>query len=343
MPEPTATPWPKKLPVIFVVGMGRSGTTLLTQLLHSHSQISAPFESKFLMHLQSKYGKRKTWQVKHREHYLKDLQTDRKLRLYWNIDFTLLDQQLAALGEQTTYQEYYRQTMLAYDVSKAQHTTLLIDKNPFHTQFIDQLLKLFPEARFIHMVRDPRAAISSSKKINTQRSYPLLAEIWRTSNLRVEQYKKQHQQRFFTLKYEDLVGAPEEQLKRFCTWAAIAFEPAMLEHTRSNTHAGQLAAIEQHSHHKAVGQPINKDALDKWKKDLPTADQKNIEAITVEAAKKYGYVFNATPTVAKKARKKLAVMRRMLRTFYLLPFGVRASIFRKHRKREAEKKGLQPE
>ncbi len=51
----------KKIPVVFIVGFGRSGTTLLQELMNAHPNVIGPPEYSFIVYLYSRYGNKKHW------------------------------------------------------------------------------------------------------------------------------------------------------------------------------------------------------------------------------------------------------------------------------------------
>ena len=147
--------------LVFLVSRGRSGSTMLQNILDAHPNICAPLESKFVLHLKSKYKNISHWNNKTINQFITDLYTNRKIRLFWNID----KKNLYDLFSQYKIESFADACKIIYLSFPSVHTknnvTVIIDKNPAHSRFIYELYTVFPNAKFIHLVRDPRATTNS--------------------------------------------------------------------------------------------------------------------------------------------------------------------------------------
>ena len=76
----------KNLPFFYILSMGRSGSTLLEFLLDAHPGVNIPIESRFIIHLLSKYQGKMNWTSIEKLEFVKDLFQDEKLSKYWNLD-----------------------------------------------------------------------------------------------------------------------------------------------------------------------------------------------------------------------------------------------------------------
>ena len=81
--------------IAFIVAKGRSGTTLLQMMLSNHKEIIAPIESPLILHLKSKYSKLSLWDKSTITEFIKDLYTDRRFKLFWNVSKSLLKEKLS--------------------------------------------------------------------------------------------------------------------------------------------------------------------------------------------------------------------------------------------------------
>ena len=98
----------------------------------------------------------------------------------------------------------------------------------------DRLLRIWPDARFIHLLRDGRDVARSCIGMGWVGNVWKGAEIW----LKAEQLwplvrERLTADRYLEVTYEDLVRAPEDQLGRVCGFLGIAYDPAMLDYTRT--------------------------------------------------------------------------------------------------------------
>lgn len=96
----------------------------------------------------------------------------------------------------------------------------------------DRILWLWPDARFIHLVRDGRDVAAAN--VSARRAGDLwhgIAEWTDAEALWDRMSRKLPAGRQFTLKYEGLASEPEYELRRLCDFLQLPFEPAMLQQT----------------------------------------------------------------------------------------------------------------
>ena len=75
-----------RLPFFFILGRGRSGTTLLQSMLDANENVIIPFESRLIIHLKTRYGKVVTWNHQLIEAMIDDLYKDHKFAVSWNVN-----------------------------------------------------------------------------------------------------------------------------------------------------------------------------------------------------------------------------------------------------------------
>src|SRR5690554_6308474 len=83
---------PTHAPIAFLVAKDRSGTTLLQTMLDSHPNICAPLESRFVLHLKSRYQHKVHWNDRLKARFTKDLFEEEKMVLLWELDMDALKQ-----------------------------------------------------------------------------------------------------------------------------------------------------------------------------------------------------------------------------------------------------------
>jgi hypothetical protein len=220
-----------RAPVPFVVGVARSGTTLLRMMLDSHPDVAIPPESHFIPAAARGWkGAREPLatfvdQVTADPHW-PDLQLDREL-----IASTLAEARPAdfAGALDVLYGAY------AARFGKPRWG----DKTPVYLDRMVEIAGWYPRARFVHIVRDGRdVALSVKDQPFGPDTLRRSARHWakRIGNARRQAEQLPH---YLELRYEDLVREPEIQLRRVCEFIELEFAPAMLRyHERA---AGRLA------------------------------------------------------------------------------------------------------
>src|SRR6266478_4880458 len=201
---------------IIIGGCQRSGTTLLRVMLDSHPHIACGPESGLLAgsFLPQKLTKRF------------NVPTDEIWRLW---------------GMAKDHADFVDRFLTRYAFDRGRQRWA--EKTPHHARFLEYIFRHFPKAKFIHMIRDgrdvvcsirthPKYRIVDGKKVATGIRKPIepCIDSWlrETANgLRWRDHPS-----YFEVRYEDLVNAPELQLRQLCDFIGEPWDFAMLEYHR---------------------------------------------------------------------------------------------------------------
>jgi hypothetical protein len=168
---------------------------------------------------------------------------------------------------------------------------LIGDKNPAYSFVIPKILSVFPEAKFIHIIRDYRDHILSMQKVDFgSRLTPFTALKWRRCQKVIEKQKKIVPNRFVTIKYEELVTNTSENIKEICNFLSVDFLPDILNfhnYKEDFLITYKDDGIEQY--HSSLMQPINTSKIKTWKVKMPEKEIKMADMVVGRWAEKYGY------------------------------------------------------
>ena len=209
-------------PVPFVVGAGRSGTTLLRLMLDSHPGLAIPAETHFIPRLAQRFATRPVTGAS----FSDALAAERRWGDF-GIDAGELSRRLGPtreleLGE--ALRGFYR----AY--AERQGKDRWGDKTPGYCQCMTLVRELLPEARFIHLIRDGRdVALASSER--NGRDPAENAAVWRRK-VAAARSQRRRLTGYHEVRFEDLVGAPEATLRELCGVLELDWEPEMLNYHR---------------------------------------------------------------------------------------------------------------
>jgi hypothetical protein len=223
---------------IFVVGCPRSGTTLVQCILSASSGAFSLPETHFFSDVLPLLGgdPYATLGATGMHHARQLLESDAELGLpdtFW----TALEgqQRPIALDIFLSIVQYFRPTA----------DLRAIEKTPRHVLHLDLIGRVFPDAVFVNVVRDPIDVASSLQGVPFIPSRSMLshAERWLESVQAAQRYSFSHPGRLYDVVYERLVREPEVQTRALCTAVDLAFEPKMLEEfgreTARNVHRGE--------------------------------------------------------------------------------------------------------
>ena len=277
---------------IFIVGANRSGTTLLRLILNAHSRIAIPEEVVYLGSTLAGVPIEK-WQTP-------DL--SKEAYTAFVKDFILHDcEPLAGIDQEKVIEEIVAAS--PFDLKKPYQYVLEAwaaqhgkerwgEKTPGNLFYADILIEMFPDAKFIHVVRDPRAGVSSM--MNTT-FFPkdivfnaLSRHKFMTKGRAILERSVPEQQRLL-LRYEDLVLEPEATVKRLCHFIEEPFENSMMDFYQESSRYMKKDAAS--SFNKAATRPISADMLDKWKKKLTRSEIAQIQMLCKHEMKEFGYAF----------------------------------------------------
>lgn len=324
-----------KMPMIFIVGMGRSGTTLLRTILDAGEECVFATESKIIIHLKQKYNHKKNWSIELIDEFLTDLYKETKFRVSWGISKEELREKFVSLPmEKITFPLLCKMIYLSYPSFFPKNKIKIIgDKNPTYSIFIPELLEIFPDAKFIHLIRDYRDCILSNKRLFKRQSLFALSQLWKIYNSWITVYSKKFPDRFYFLKYEDLAIEPEKKVREICQFTGLEFNLAMLDyHEKLNEKYDKEANILIPHVHPNLLKKVNTENIGKWKTEFSLEDQKKIAFILDEYGCRYGYdknpeykgeKFNLRATYGFFINVKDVFV---IKGYFLLPFFIRDSI-----------------
>jgi hypothetical protein len=254
---------------VVILGVSRSGTTLLREMLDHSSELAIPSESYFIPQLWDRHGAHPD-----REAILADLGRIARVR-EWGV--TPDDVRSGLPGEPS-----FRDVILRIYRSYAERhgKNRFGDKTPAYMQHLELVNDVFPGARYVHIVRDGRDAALSfldmrrRPRFNWARPRGLgdFACQW---DLEVQTAREfgatSARGRYLELHYEDLVAEPERRLREVCEFLDLSFEPTMLEYHRE-------IGPETLQDHPRLSEPPRPGTRD-WRKELEPEDTARFEAI----------------------------------------------------------------
>jgi tetratricopeptide (TPR) repeat protein len=224
---------------IFIVGMPRTGTTLVERMLGNHSEVASVGEAVDFPEEMSAEAR-----ATHARLGLTD--TD-LLRASLQMDF-------GAVGR--------RYLAAVRDLAGGQRYT--IDKLPFNFRYCGLIHKALPKAAIVHLTRDPMDtcyAVFKTQFINSYHfSYQLeeLAEYFVAYRRMMEHWHAVMPGVILDVRYEDLVADPQAQCRRLLEHCGLTWEDQVLDFHRS-TRASTTASAMQ------VRKPIYKSSVQKWR------------------------------------------------------------------------------
>jgi hypothetical protein len=273
---------------LYIVGRGRSGTTLLSKILNAHSEISVAPEGVFMMNLYYKYKDVEEWTPALLKNFIQDIFRENRITNLWGIEAKGLEEHLLRLVGHRSYGEICAEVYRYFSNCEGKRDArVLIDKNPHYSLFVNQLGEILPAAKFIYIVRDPRdTVLSYQQKKFDMFSVPGLAYRWEKYNEIILKHRGRFPDRYFTLRYEDLVSDPEPELEKLCQFIGIDYTKGFLDFYKDED---ENRPEWFRSSFEGIRRPLDRDNAYKWKTEMSPADIRAAQKAAFPLMKYFGY------------------------------------------------------
>jgi len=271
-------------PFPFIVGCGRSGSTLLRVMLDAHPEMAVPPESYFLEQLL----RRKDGFVRggsfRADEFLQELERDPRFQVW-----TAHGREIAASLAQAPPTELAGAIRQVYAVAASQSgASRYADKTPGYALCVDALAATLPEAVFVHLIRDPRDVAASYRNASWgPRTLVAAGKMW-ADRVGAAQAAGQRlgPERYLEVRYEDLVRDPSGSLAAVCSFIDLPFDPAMLSYEDSAA-ARETSQRDGGAHVGLLRRPTV--GVRNWRDEMSAADAARVGAVTDRLAVSMGY------------------------------------------------------
>lgn len=282
---------------VFVIGNPRSGTTLLRLLIASHKNICIPPECGFALWLEktrSGWSKHDLESPTEIQGFLDDLIACRKFDT-WNLP---RENVLAQIQERQpeSFSALIEAVYRAYLVQNKPEASRWGDKNNFHVQHVADLNNLFPDSKFIHIVRDVRDVACSYRELKSLDSaspyrpnLPFeIEEIcneWKTNVQAVlAAFSNLAMQQTMAVRYEDIVLDPSGTSESICSFLDEEYDAEML-----NFHLHDLEPKQTMDWKTKTRSPVSPVSLERFRRDLPAAETATATLMCHDLLSQFGY------------------------------------------------------
>ncbi|MBA2529131.1 MAG: sulfotransferase [Euzebyales bacterium] len=270
---------------IFVVGCARSGTTLLQLMLHSHPRIAIPPETRYLMEV---------YERRHKFGDLRKVKNRRKLAAY------VVDRTKTKFDDLGLDREDVRAKIVEGPPTLGSALGIILqeyaarwdkprwgDKRPNYIQHPEVLVRLFPDAQIVHIIRDGRDCVASLKRMPWWK-WGTIASIYKwVAAMRSGAWARRHlpADTYTEVSYERLVAEPRAELERLCAFLGESFDEAMLEPHKV---AGE-AVPDNKTWHVRTREAVSAESVETWRQTLEPWELSLTEAAAARQLAVHGY------------------------------------------------------
>jgi len=270
---------PRDLGLVFLIGMPRSGTTWITWLLTHHPQVVTFRHSGIFFCF---------------EHLSKWWARDIKYTAGGERSDGYATSSSAAALRQEDLHEALRSIgahVFRRLASDSPGTRVVVDQTPEHISLIPFVRQVFPEARFLHVVRDPRAVYSSIRRAaeawalpgSFPRSPIQIARRWRRLVSGARELRDSAGDHY-ELHYEAIHSDPEGELRRLHEWIGLDTDPELVHASVEASRIDKLRA-------NAVAPSgfFRRGSAAGWRDELSASEIRVIEHEAGEEMQRWGY------------------------------------------------------
>ena len=210
----------QSLPLTFLVGCPRSGTTMLAALIDRHSQFAVPPETHFFPRTYRKSVASPTI-----DGLLESLTSNPRMADL-GLDIDVIRARLAE--HPVTYASLL--AIVLMDFSARAGKPRSAEKTPMHLMYVPEIVRWFPQSRIVCIVRDGRDVALSLRNVPWMHNYLRVHSYsWRYNAQLALQYQREYPNQVLLIRFEDLVQSPQDTLTAVMQFIGSNFEAGQLE------------------------------------------------------------------------------------------------------------------
>jgi hypothetical protein len=266
----------------FIVGNDRSGTTMLRLILDQGPDLAIPPESMFLTDFAEVFERGGPGPGEQAE-LMEQVWHHPKVRL-WELPGAP-----PPLPDGLSPADAYRSIAAApFEAYAARHgKPAWADKTPHYVHHVDHLLRVWPRARFVVLVRDGRDVALSLRRMPFGPNNAWAAAQWWARGIRAGQRaQEQHPGSVLTVRYEDVATDPAAEVERICAFLGVAYHDDMLALEKVDR---SKIVPDQAAWFPTIFEGITTGAVGRWRTEMPARDQRIFAALAGDELRALGY------------------------------------------------------
>ena len=279
-------------PLFFIVGSGRSGTTVFRALLNAHPEVSIAHESDFAIH---GYSLSKGGLIEEADYSTLARafrETSEDDGWGWSEEEV---EQIFLKERPNSFQGAVRILSLEYSKKEGVEKGVLGIKRPMLIFYLKDLQEIFPSSPILHLVRDGRDVYLSYREVHNKLKNPFGPKGIVTSALYwsvglSEMGKRKESEKILELRYEDLLEDSSAVLQRVCEHLNITFsENEMLNYAKSKESENMILEKDKDGHHSNVLKGLMGKNHGKYLNKMKTWELWLFEGLAGNWLRSYGY------------------------------------------------------
>jgi protein-tyrosine sulfotransferase len=262
---------------IFIGGMFKSGTSLLRAMIGNHSQVASGLET---------YWFDIDWSAIHG--------SEMQNRLHIIAEFYEIDKEsINNLVTESSCTEIFL-TKLMEKFTHIKNKNRWAEKTPGNVVHIDRIKSFWPNAKFLHIIRDPRDIFASMREAKKWDNVSEFMERWSTVFSNVEKFNKNGlltKESYLEVRYEDLISNTEEIMQSVCLFSGLDYEPeiSMFFGIKNDFDKVKYVTGKESTTLAHLAKPINSNRIGIWRKVLSSNDIYKLEVAVAKSGLSESY------------------------------------------------------
>jgi len=253
---------------LFVIGVPRSGTTMLARLLNSHPEIVQTYETAAFLLLDS---------------IVKNTKRGFEAGILYGKEYSALWSDRLARSARGIIEDFYSDVLVEEGRTRLRYWG---DKHPHHNACLPFIERLYPNAHYIYLVRDPRDVACSIAEMNAC-EFAEAMDVWERMSRSYEAFGDAGApKRLHLVRYEDIVMAYEETLETIFAWLDVEFSD---EHRQA---ISELKATDFHKPQHLATKKFSDESMGRWRSQLSGHDHEHALSKAGGYMQKYEYTHN---------------------------------------------------
>lgn len=270
----------------FIITCGRSGSTLLRTILCRHEKVSIPPETNDILPkaIIAYHKSENKWEEKTKG-VIKVFEEDPSFK-FWKVNLVDLHQNLVKIpaGERSLAR-IVKEIYIFYGRKRdGVEDPVWGDKTPYLNFRLPYLRTLFPNAKYIFIIRDGRDVVSSYLRSKLIQDPIKVAERWKDSLKEIRNHKKKRQN-WLEIRYETLVKCPALVTGEIMKFLGLTFNSELLQKEKESDLGDTVL-----SHHENTKKAIFTDSIGKWKNSLSKEEQRRTMDFLQKSLEEAGYL-----------------------------------------------------
>lgn len=287
---------------VFLSGNQRSGKTLLQLILASHPEISISPGTNVIAKVLFRMPADKPLGDANLREMRQVLQKDRKFKA-WRVDHDAFRAQLDDYRDLTPGQAVERIMAFFRDQTKP-GARYIGNKKGCYCKDGDLVKRVYPGAKMIFMLRDPRGAVASMLETQPEHDLTSASLTWMIKARRIRAIQEQFPDDVRVCRYESLVSDPEAEVRGVTDFLGLDFVPEMLSQYRHN----DVVRHRTDTTHSETYQAITTRMIEEWRQTLDSDQIAAVEGIVGSELVKSGYA-RSLPQTSGLTHARYRVMR----------------------------------